>query len=52
MAPCPEVQSLWYFVGACAATLELKFCNIGGENIHIGSTKYLIYPYITAFFVE
>ena len=25
LAPRPEVLLLWYFVGACAATLELKF---------------------------
>ena len=25
LAPRPEVLLLWYFVGACAATLELEF---------------------------
>ena len=39
LAPRPAVLLLWYFVGACAATLELKF-HIHGENIHIGSNKY------------
>ena len=34
LAPRPEVLLLWYFVGACAATIELK-SHIRGENIHI-----------------
>ena len=38
LAPRPEVLLLWHFVGACAATLELK-SHIRGENIHIGLTK-------------
>ena len=39
LAPRPELLLLWYFVSACAATRELKFHHIRGENIHVGSTK-------------
>ena len=40
LAPRPDVLLLWYFVGACVATLEQKFFPHRGENIHLGSTKY------------
>ena len=40
LAPRPEVLLLGYFVGACAATLELMFFHIREENMHIGSTEY------------
>ena len=40
LAPCPEVLLLWYFVGACAGTLELSSSHIREENVLIGSTKY------------
>ena len=35
LAPRPEVLLLWYFVGACAATLELKFFPYSWENINL-----------------